>query len=63
MRVPHDEVGSIVSQPRARELPGTALFIKNKFTISRVNGGGTPLSPRAERNSARANAPTSGADR
>ena len=26
MRVPHDEVASIVSQPSARELPGTRLF-------------------------------------
>ena len=29
MRVPHDEVGSIVSQPSARELPGTVLFVAN----------------------------------
>ena len=26
MRVPQDDDGSIVSQPSARELPGTALF-------------------------------------
>ena len=25
--VPHDDVGSIVSQPTARELPGTLLFL------------------------------------
>ena len=27
--VPHDEVVSIVSQPSARELPGTVLFVTN----------------------------------
>jgi hypothetical protein len=36
--VPHDDVGSIVSQPSARELPGTSeRFVTNVIAISCVN--------------------------
>ena len=42
-RVPHDEVGSIVSQPSARELPGTSTCAANARSVSR----------RAERRSSR----------
>ena len=34
IRVPHDEVGSIVSQPSARELPGISVgrFVRRRFS-------------------------------
>ena len=38
---PHDEVGSIVSHPRARELPGTALLAIMCVTDAVVNGSTT----------------------
>ena len=38
MRVPHDDVGSIVSQPSARELPGTVLGVVKSRTIAGVSG-------------------------
>ena len=61
MRVPQDEVGSIVSQPSARELPGTRLRVVNRRTSAGVNGAGTSSSPRAAFSTALANAPTAGA--
>ena len=36
MRVPHDDVGSIVSHPSARELPGTVVFRTNLATRDAV---------------------------
>src|SRR5882672_5365434 len=60
IRVPHDEVGSIVSQPSARELPGTVLFVVNARTSSGEKGGGSVASPRAARSMTRANPPPPG---
>src|ERR1700730_14430866 len=54
MRVPHEEVGSIVSHPSARELPGTELLVTNCRTRDGENGCGTPVSPRVARKTARA---------
>src|SRR2546428_361254 len=62
IRVPHDEAGSIVSQPSARELPGTVLFVVNSRTSSAEKGGGMVVSPRAARSIVRANRPTAGAE-
>jgi hypothetical protein len=43
IRRPHDDVGSIVSQPSARELPGTSSRLAAKASsVSRVN---PPLRP------------------
>ena len=61
MRVPHDEVVSIVSQPSARELPGTVVLVVARRTSVGDSGTGTAWSPRAARSAARANAATAGA--
>src|SRR5262245_13204557 len=58
IRVPHDEVGSIVSQPNARELPGTGLRAENVRSSDGVNGGGPEDSPRAAARTTRAKRPT-----
>ena len=47
--VPHDDVGRMVSQPSARELPGTSLLRVARATRSGVSGAGTDASPRAAR--------------
>src|SRR5262245_53651184 len=46
IRAPHDEVGSIVSHPSARELPGTVLFVVNVRTRSASNTLACPPSRR-----------------
>src|SRR6185295_2364248 len=56
--VPHDEVGSIVSHPSARELPGTLLFLVACATSGGDRGAGTVASPRAPRSTAHAKPPT-----
>ena len=56
--VPHDEVGSMVSQPSARELPGTLDRVVASATNSDVKGVGAAGPPRAARSTTRANAPT-----
>src|SRR5947208_3124685 len=56
IRVPHDEEGSIVSQPSARELPVTELFVVARAT--RAGEKSPAASPRAARSMLRANAPT-----
>ena len=53
MCVPHDDVGSMVSQPSARELPATALLVTMAATESGVNGS-TELMPSAARKTVRA---------
>src|SRR5439155_17587092 len=56
--VPHEEVGSIVSHPSARELPGTSLLATARATSAGESGGGIDRSPRALRSTVRANPPT-----
>src|SRR6188508_3384619 len=36
IRVPQEDVGSMVSQPSARELPGTVLRVTNRASVSGV---------------------------
>ena len=47
-----------MSQPSARELPGTLVFVVARLTRSGEKGGGSAASPRAPRSIERANAPT-----
>src|SRR5947209_701583 len=61
IRVPHEEVGSIVSHPSARELPGTRLFVTARARRAGESGGGIDASPRALRRTIRAKAPTEAA--
>src|SRR6266550_4147032 len=61
MRAPHDEAGSMVSHPSARELPPTALFVVARRTRAGESGDGIDASPRAPRSTARAKAPTAAA--
>ena len=59
IRVPHDDVGSIVSQPSARELPGTPpRRATNRRSDASAN---TPVRPSSTCSTWRAKAPTAGA--
>ena len=62
MSRPHDEVGRIMSQPSARELPGTPVEARNRQSVSRAARRATGAAvPASEASIARAKSPTASA--
>ena len=47
IRVPQDEVGSMVSQPSARELPGTRVRVMKRLNVADAATVGAPRKPAA----------------